>query len=76
MKVKQTVTQGVTTTKNVILNAEQFIQAVALLVIAAFSYWALQHITVGRVAYWGTVAALVVVGLRGTVEFVKFLDRK
>lgn len=75
MKVKETATQVADTSRRVVGNAEQLVQAAALLTIAGFSYWALQKIEVGQVAYWAVVAALIVVGLRGAVEVIRFLDK-
>lgn len=75
MKVKEKTNEVVTTTKRVISNGESFIQAVSLLVIAGFSYWALHQIKVAEPLQWVVTAALVVIGLRGLFEFFKFLDR-
>jgi hypothetical protein len=76
MKVKETVNQTVDTTKRVASNSEQFVQAVALLVTASFSYWALSRVEVGDVAKWVVTGSLVVIGLRGAYELFRFLDKK
>lgn len=66
------------TSKRVVTNAEQFVQAVALLTIASFSYWAIQQsaLKLAKPVYWAVLAALIVVGLRGAYELVRFLDKK
>lgn len=62
--------------KRIAANSEQFVQAVALLIVSGFSYWALTQVKVPRLGYYTILAALVVIGLRGLVEFVKFLDKE
>ena len=75
MSIKQKAVEVTTTTKRVITNGETFIQAVSLLTVAAFSYWSLHQIKVAEPLQWVVTAALVIIGLRGFYEFVKFLDK-
>ncbi len=76
MSIKDKATTTVSSTKRVVTNAEQFVQAAALLTVAGFSYWALTQIHVPRVLYWVVLSAVVIIGLRGAVEVIKFLDKK
>lgn len=77
-KVKNSVKKTTATSKRVVSNAEQFVQASALLTIASFSYWAIQQseLKLAKPVYWAVLVALIVVGLRGAYELVKFLDKK
>lgn len=74
-KVKKTVTETVSTTARVVKNGEIFIQAVALLVLAGFAYFQLKEVT-NDVLYYAVLASLIVVGLRGAVEFIGFLNKE
>jgi hypothetical protein len=73
-KVKAKVTDTVSTVSRVVKNAEHFIQAVALLVLAAFAYTELKTVTSDPL-YYTVLASLIVVGLRGAVEFISFLNK-
>lgn len=74
MKIKENVTKVTNTSKRVINNGEAFVQACSLLVVSAFSYWALHQIHVAEPLQWVVTTALVVIGVRGTYEFIRFLD--
>ncbi len=74
-KVKKTVSGTVSTTARVVKNGEIFIQAVALLVLAGFAYFQLKEVT-NDVLYYAVLASLIVVGLRGAVEFIGFLNKE
>jgi len=74
-KVKAKVGDTVNTTARVIKNGEIFLQAVALLVLAGFAYFQLKEVT-NDVLYYSVLASLIVVGLRGAVEFVGFLNKE
>lgn len=74
-KVKKTVSETVETTSRVIKNGEILVQAVALIVIAGFSYTRLKDVT-NDYAYYAVLASLIVVGLRGAVEFIGFLSKE
>lgn len=74
-KVKESVANATQTTKRVATNGEQFVQAVALLIVAGFSYYALQQLEVGEYSELTVTVALVVIGLRGFVELFRFLDK-
>lgn len=76
MKVKEEANKAFTSAKRVVLNAEQFIQAVSLLTVAAFSYYSLGRIELDTYAHYLITFALVVIGLRGFYEMVKFLDKE
>lgn len=75
MKVKEKTAEVITTSKRVISNGESFVQAVSLLIVAAFSYHALHQIKVAEALQWVVTVALVVIGLRGFFELIKFLDK-
>jgi hypothetical protein len=75
MKVKESATQVLSTTKRVISNGETFIQAVSLLVIASWSYHTLHQVKVAEAVQWVVTVALVVIALRGFYELFKFLDK-
>lgn len=74
-KVKIKATETVQTTGRVVKNAEHFIQAVSLLVLAGFAYFQLKEVT-NDVLYYAVLASLIVVGLRGAVEFIGFLNKE
>jgi hypothetical protein len=73
-KAKETVKNTVSTTARVVKNAEHFVQAVSLLVLAGFAYTQLKTVQ-SDVVYYTVLAALIVVGLRGAVEFISFLNK-
>lgn len=73
--MKEKVRNGLSTTRRVALNAEQFIIASALLTVVAWGYYSLHQVKVGEVYQWLITGALVIVGLRAAVELVRFLDR-
>lgn len=75
-KLKKTAQETVNNTKRVVHNGEAFVQAVALLTIAAFSYYALQNMDLNTQLEWVVTVALVVIGLRGAYEFVSFLNKE
>ena len=74
-KVKKTVSETVNTTGRVVRNGEHFVQAVALLVLAGFAYTQVKEVA-NDVLYFAVLASLIVVGLRGAVEFVSFLNKE
>lgn len=74
-KVKAKVSETVSTTSRVVKNAEHFVQSVALLVLAAFTYTELKTVT-NDALYYTVLASLIVVGLRGAVEFISFLNKE
>lgn len=74
MKVKKQAQDVAKSTQRVIRNGESFIQSVSLLIIAAFSYYATRELNLNKVLETVVVVALVVIGLRGATEFIKFLD--
>lgn len=76
MKIKENAKSATDSTKRIVANSEQFIQAAALLAVASFSYWALTQVHVQKVTYWGVLASLIIIGLRGAYELIKFLDKK
>ena len=76
MKIKQQAKSTAKSTQRVIRNGETFIQAVSLLVVASFSYYATRELNLNSALELVVVVALVVIGLRGFYEFVKFLDRE
>jgi hypothetical protein len=73
--VKRKVTETVSTTARIVKNAEHFVQAVSLLVLAGFAYTQLKTVQ-SDVVYYTVLAALIVVGLRGAVEFISFLKKE
>lgn len=75
MKVKQEANKVAKSTQRVIRNSESFGQAVSLLIVAAFSYSQLHNHTFHIAVQWVVTIALVVIGLRGTYELIKFLDK-
>lgn len=62
-------------TQRVIRNSESFGQAISLLIVAAFSYSQLHNHTFHVAVQWVVTIALVVIGVRGAVELIKFLDK-
>ena len=76
-KIKQTKAKAAilaTTTRRVVKNGEQFVQAASLLIIVAFTYHGLREIELNKFVYYTVLTAGVIIGIRGFVEFVKFLD--
>lgn len=73
-KAKETVKNTVSTTARVVKNAEQLIQSIALLVVAVFAYTEAKTIT-NDIWYYIVMFALIVVGVRATYEFLKFLNK-
>lgn len=63
------------TTKRVITNGEQFVQASALAVLAAFSIWALKQVHIHETLNAVVTVAVAITLIRAFVEYVKFLDR-
>lgn len=76
MKLKEKTTEVFTTTKRVIANAEHFVQAASLLAVSVFSYTQLKEANLPSTAQVLMTVALVVIGLRGTYELFRFLDKK
>ena len=74
-RIKTKATEAYSTTKRVVLNAEQFAQAVALLIVSGKTVQILQTVD-GQVERYVLSAAVAVVGLRAFVELIKFLDKK
>lgn len=74
-EIKTKVTTLTTRIKRVIDNLEQFVQAVSLLTVASFSYYATRELQLNTVVEVLVISALVVIGLRGAYEFFKFLDK-
>lgn len=75
MSVKKKATEVATTTKRVSGNLEQFVQAVSLLTVAVFSYYATKELDLNQAVEIFVTGSLVVIGLRGCFEFFKFLDK-
>ena len=65
-----------TTTRRVVKNGEQFVQAASLLVLVAFTYYGLQNIELNKAVYYTVLTAGVVILLRALVELFKFLDKE
>lgn len=74
--IKKRTNKAYKDTKRVSANAEQFVQAVALLIVVGFGFWALGQLQddLTDIPYRVVQAALVVMGVRGAYEFIKFLD--
>ena len=75
-KTKQTVTETVKTTARVVKNIELFVQAVALLVVSVFAVYASKQLNLPVWGYYGVLASAAVIGLRGAIEFVGFLNKE
>ena len=74
-KVKAKATETVQTTGRVVKNAENFVQAVSLLVLAGFAYSQLKEVS-NDVLYYAVLASLIIVGLRGSYEVIRFLNKE
>lgn len=79
-KIKPQIIKAREDTKTVIANFERLVEAASLIVVALFSYLVItskvdgQHLsTAGK---YTVIAACVVIGLRGSVEFLRFLRDK
>lgn len=73
--IKKQGKSAITSAKRVVNNGEQFIQAVSLLVVAVFSYSQLHNHSFHVAVYWVVTTSLVIIGLRGAYELVRFLDK-
>lgn len=76
MKVKEQAKTTVETAGRVTKNAEELLQAAAMLATSGFAYWALTQLHVPKVSYYLVLAALIVQGLRGAYELGRFLNKK
>lgn len=75
-KVKQEAAKAAKSTKRVISNGEQFVQAIALLTTSIFSYSQLHAHSFNTAIQWVVTGALAVIGIRGAFELIKFLDKE
>lgn len=73
--IKQRTNKAVATGKRVFNNAEQFIMAIALLVVAVSAYDYQRQVQLNDYARAVVVVSLVIIGLRGTYELIRFLDK-
>lgn len=64
---------GINAVKQFKKNTEVFVQAVAMLILAGFAFYALRQLEVAEPVQWAVVTALVIIGLRGAVEFIRFM---
>lgn len=62
--------------KRVFSNAEQFVMAVALLIVAVAAYDYQRQVQLAEAMRVIVVVALVIIGLRGMYELVRFLDKE
>ena len=62
--------------KRVFSNAEQFVQAIALLVVAVTTYLYQQQTALEQFERGVIVVSLAIIGLRGAYELLKFLDKE
>ena len=62
--------------KRVFSNAEQFVMAVALIVVAVSAYDYQNQQPLSEYVRGVVVVSLVIIGLRGAYELVKFLDKE
>lgn len=76
MPIKKKTTEFTATAKRIFDNFEQFVQAVALLTVATFSYYATKQLALNEFVEIFVTVALAVIGLRGAYEFFRFLDKK
>lgn len=74
--MKDKLNKGFKTSKRVVSNGEQFVQAVSLLIVAVFSYTQLHEHKFHAAVQWTVTIALVVIGLRGAYELIRFLDKE
>lgn len=74
-KVKAKAAETVQTTGRVVRNGENFVQAVALLILAGFAYVQVKEVT-NDVLYFAVLASLIIVGLRGSYEIIRFLNKE
>lgn len=74
--MKEKLNTVVKTTQRIVRNGEQFIQAVALLVVAGFSYYASSRLHLNAFTLTVVDIALIIIGVRGAFELVKFLDKE
>lgn len=74
-KIKQKTHDVIASSKRVFSNAEQFVMAVALLVVAVSAYDYQRQVQLNDYARAVVVVSLVIIGLRGAYELIKFLDK-
>lgn len=74
--MKYKITEGVTTTKRVIDNAEHFVLAMALVICASYNYYDLTIRPVGNVEYYVRLVGAVVIVLKGAWETLQFFNKQ
>jgi hypothetical protein len=76
MKDKITIkaNNGINRVKRFTKNVETFVQAVSMLVLTTFAFWSTRQLQLNQMVRYVVVTALVIIGLRGMYEFVRFLD--
>jgi len=72
--IKETTQKATTSVKRIVTNGEAFAQAVALLIVAGFSYYATLKLSLNVYALYAVRGAIAIIALRGTYEFIRFLD--
>ena len=73
--IKQKTSKVVKTGRRVFSNAEQFIMAVALIVVAVAAYDYQSQVQLPEAVRVVVLVSLVIIGLRGAYELIRFLDK-
>jgi cytochrome c biogenesis protein CcdA len=75
-KVTSKVTNTYTATRRVIENAEHFVLAVSLVIVAFYNWYDLTIRSVGEVEQYVRLFASVVIALKGAVEIIRFFNKE
>ncbi len=74
-KLTDNVKTTVTTTKNVVMNAEEFVLAASLVIVSVYNAYDLSIRPVGNIEFYVRAIASVVIGLKGATAVIKFFDK-
>lgn len=75
-KVTKQVDKTYSSIKRVIENAEHFVIATALVIVASYNYYDLTIRPVGEVEYYIRLAASITIFLKGSIEVIRFFDKQ
>lgn len=75
-KVVASVKNAITEANNFLRSIERFVEAVCLLILSYAGYWTAFNVPLRNEYKYALMFAAVLVGLRGSIEFLKHINRK
>lgn len=75
-KVVNSFKNAVTEANNFLKNIERFVEAACLLVLAYAGYWTAFNVSLRNEYKYALMFSAVLVGLRGSIEFLKHINKK